>query len=137
MWYLIVSTPDLCTLTYFVDGNTDLWLQKQGLWDVAPTSTGRSYSPDSNQPPSVAPRTRVGCFTTREGLFCSIHAHSSSNTNRQFFRYRRVDWFSPFNSLSAYYMRSGSGALSTRGTNLIAEFRYLYGVDTGNQSKSN
>ena len=34
--------------------------------------------------------TRVGCLTTREGLFCSIHAHSSSNTNRQFFRYRRV-----------------------------------------------
>ena len=31
---------------------------------------------------------------------------------------RTLDWFSPFNSLSAYYMRSGSGALSTRGTNL-------------------
>ena len=29
-----------------------------------------------------------------------------------------IDWFSPFNSLSACYMRSGSGALSTRGTNL-------------------
>ena len=41
---------------------------------------------NSNQPLSVAPRS----FTTREGLFCSIHAHSSSNTNRQFFRYHRV-----------------------------------------------
>ena len=28
-----------------------------------------------------------------------------------------LDWFSPFNSLSAY-MRSGSGALSTTGTSL-------------------
>ena len=29
-----------------VDSNTDLWLQKQGLWDVVPTSTGRQYSTD-------------------------------------------------------------------------------------------
>ena len=39
---------------------------------------------------------------------------------RQWVPYRRIalDWFSPFNSLSAYYMRNGSRALLTRGTNL-------------------
>ena len=34
--------------------------------------------------------TRVGCFTTRETQFCSKHAYSSSNTNRKYFRNRRI-----------------------------------------------
>ena len=52
-----------------------------------------------------------------EGLVCFIMV-GYPTVSAAYCVVPRLDWFSPFNSLSAYYMRCGSGALQTRGTNL-------------------